>query len=341
MTSQIIAKITHGSQLFGTSTETSDVDLKTIFTPSAMDILLGRVATSNRDGTSNLLGKNTKDDTDQDNHDLIKFMRLIQTGSPEAFEVLFAPTEFHLEQPSEIWNALYRRRHEFVHADLVPFERLIRHNSKIIVIGEDEENAARKVHAILTRVTRDTSKKKSILPYVDEIIAAIDNPAIVRKEARNGRDGTSHDVLVIAHKAMPVGESFNFGLKLTETIATEAVMNQSRNTLSHDQWKHLSMAVRFSSEMIELLETGNLTFPRPEREVLYDIKTGKAETEAVKERLCILGNRIQSAKIGTSLPASANQEMFENFIADAHLTVIHNEFGDLRLGNRPNKLSLS
>jgi hypothetical protein len=325
MPEHIIAKITHGSRLFGTTTETSDVDIKTVFVPSARDILMGRISTSNRDGTSNVMGKNTPEDTDQDNHDLIKFMRLVETGSPEGFELLFAPDHAHLVTPSPTWRTLQTRRSELVHADLVPFERLIRKTSKIVQVGEAEEDAARKVYSLLLKLMGVTGKKQSISPHIDAIVDAVGDQKIVRRDVREGRDGTSHRVLVIAHKAVPVDESISFAFKLADSVATEAAGNQIRKTLAPEQWKHLSLAVRLSSEMIELLQTGMLTFPRPERELLYEVKIGNVSIEAVKDRLNLLDERIAKAKVTTSLPLLPRKEAFEDFVVEAHFNVVSEE----------------
>lgn len=341
MSGNIIAKLAHGSKLFGTSTDKSDVDIKTVFTPEAKDILMGRIATTNRLGTTNILGKNTSDDKDQDNHDLMKFMRLVESGAPEGFEILFAPEEFHLRQPSDIWKRLQSKRQNFLHADLAPFERMIRKNSTIVLIGAEEEHAAMKLSALLNQIAENESRRKPILPHVNEMIEAVGNESLVRREVRAARDGTSNDMLVIAHKSMPVNESINFAIKLTNSIANEAATNQVRGTLQPEQWKDLSLAVRIASQMVEMLETEKLTFPRPEREFLYDIKVGKISADAIKTRLNFLEERIEIAKVKTGLPALPKRELFEEFIIDAHLAAIRAEFDDLAPVRNPNELSLS
>jgi hypothetical protein len=306
-------------------TETSDVDIKTVFVPSGRDILLGRISTSNRDGTSNVMGKNTQDDTDQDNHDLIKFMRLLETGTPEGFELLFAPDHAHLAPASLTWRTLQARSSEFVHADLVPFERLIRKTSTVVQLGEVEEDAARKVCDLLNKLMEGSGRKKSVSPHVDDIVDAVGNPQIVRRDVREGRDGTRHEVMLITHKAVPVDESISFAFKLANSVAAEAAANQARKTLAPEQWKHLSLAVRLSSQMIELLQTGRLTFPRPEREFLYDIKVGNVSMERIRDRLKLLDERIKEAKMTTTLPLVPSKESFENFVVEAHFEAVNEQ----------------
>jgi hypothetical protein len=271
------------------------------------------------------MGKNTSADTDQDNHDLIKFMRLLETGTPEGFELLFAPDDAHLAFPSSTWRALQARSTDFAHADLVPFERLIRKNSSIVQTGEAEEDAARKVSALLNKLAEGMSRKKPVTPYIDDIVNTVGDTQIVRRDVREGRDGTLHPVLVVAHKAIPINESINFALKLANSIAIEAATNQVRKTLSHEQWKHLSLAVRISCEMIELLQTGRLTFPRPEREFLYEIKVGNVTLEAIRDRLNLLGERVIDAKVKTGLPLLPNRVAFEDFVVEAHFEAVNDE----------------
>jgi hypothetical protein len=48
-------------------------------------------------------------------------------------------------------------------------------------------------------------------------------------------------------------------------------------------WKALSHAVRVASEAIELLNTGKITFPRPDKDLLLAIKTGAMEYKEVEK----------------------------------------------------------
>ena len=50
-------------------------------------------------------------------------------------------------------------------------------------------------------------------------------------------------------------------------------------------WKALSHAVRVNEEALELLNTGYITFPRPEAALLKNIKMGSVPYEQVAEKI--------------------------------------------------------
>ncbi len=55
-----IARITFGSRLYGTATDQSDTDFKTVYLPDAKSILLGEVDIMDEVGTTNKDGKTLK-----------------------------------------------------------------------------------------------------------------------------------------------------------------------------------------------------------------------------------------------------------------------------------------
>jgi hypothetical protein len=87
-------------------------------------------------------------------------------------------------------------------------------------------------------------------------------------------------------------------------------------------WKALSHAVRVGRQAIELLDTANVIFPRPDREHLLAIKTGQLPYRYVAEEIEELLVDVEAAAARSSLPEHPDHEWIDNFVADVHRRTI-------------------
>lgn len=93
-----IVKIVHGSSLYGTAIPGSDTDIREVFQPSAIDILL-----------QNCGGPYHKIDTiDTHGCSLKSYLDALAKGQPFALEMLFAPETFLIEWTAT-WSDVQRR----------------------------------------------------------------------------------------------------------------------------------------------------------------------------------------------------------------------------------------
>jgi len=67
-------------------------------------------------------------------------------------------------------------------------------------------------------------------------------------------------------------------------------------------WKSLSHAVRVYQQVIELLETGFITFPRKNAKFLLDVKKGEHDIEGIKRLLGKLDDKVNELLEVTTLP---------------------------------------
>jgi predicted nucleotidyltransferase len=77
--------------------------------------------------------------------------------------------------------------------------------------------------------------------------------------------------------------------------------------------KAASHLIRLMNEGIEVLETGNLTVYRPERELLIDIKLGKYKFEEVMEMYRELDKKLYDAYKNSKLPEKPNFDKINKF----------------------------
>jgi predicted nucleotidyltransferase len=100
-----IVTIKFGSHLYGTTTPASDLDYKSVFVPSARDIVMQRVKATIANKRPKGIGeKNYAGEIDEEPHSLQRFLELASEGQTVALDVLFSPEWAMVEPPSDEWR---------------------------------------------------------------------------------------------------------------------------------------------------------------------------------------------------------------------------------------------
>ena len=87
-------------------------------------------------------------------------------------------------------------------------------------------------------------------------------------------------------------------------------------------WKAMSHAVRVARQAIELLDTGRITFPRPDREQLVAIKQGLLPYGEVSRTLELLVEELQSASERSALPETSDEKLADGFVRQNYRALI-------------------
>ena len=90
-------------------------------------------------------------------------------------------------------------------------------------------------------------------------------------------------------------------------------------------YKAMMHALRVSGEAIELMQTGNITFPRQEAPHLLRARKGEIPFEELSEEIDERLVRLNDAVEKSSLPDSADRELADSFVLKtyrAHLEEI-------------------
>jgi hypothetical protein len=77
--------------------------------------------------------------------------------------------------------------------------------------------------------------------------------------------------------------------------------------------------IRSMHECLELLRTGHMTFPRPERQLLLDIRTGKVGLADVLDLYGQLRAEVAAAVMASPLPPRCDREAVSRIVAGAML----------------------
>ena len=91
-------------------------------------------------------------------------------------------------------------------------------------------------------------------------------------------------------------------INAVEKLCDQYGERSSRASEVDVDWKSLSHAVRVYQQVIELLQTGFITFPRPNAKFLLDVKKGKHDIEDIKRLLGKLDDRVTDLLKESTLP---------------------------------------
>jgi uncharacterized protein len=220
-----------GSHLYGCSTPTSDVDLRG-FVVEPGEYLLGR--------------KKFEQYEDKEDDTIIwgfaKFFELLEKGSPNTFEILFAPA------------------------------------SEYIVLTDKGRMMVENRHLFVCRQVTDTIRGFASSEWLKAQL-------LTRNKET---DEVYHSSRVVGAKRKESHAEFGYSVK------------------------NAYHSIRLLEQGIELLERGDITFPRPNADLLRSIRNGEIKFEdlaALREKRTV---EFATAEEKTSLPKRANREKIDN-----------------------------
>ena len=321
-----IIEIKFGSHLYGCDTPESDSDFKCIYLPEARDIVLGKVKkTISISRPKQLFEKNVKDDIDIETFSLDQYLKLLLQGQTMALDMLFALQRSEMVarfDNSELFDHIYENRFKLLNRKVNAFVGYARQQgSKYGIKGF-------RVHAL-----RETLEFFKSFPH--EMDRVDDHAEVVRQFVTELKNEHVKIVELAApeHVPIPHVEVCNKYIPFTGTIKNAKFGLQKRfDAYGHRallaeknegcDWKALSHSVRVNSEAKELLETGFITFPRPDRELLLTIKTGQMP---YKEIAVLIENgleELEQSQAKSILPDKPDYTWTENFVYDVYSGII-------------------
>jgi uncharacterized protein len=202
---RVVARILCGSHLYGTNIRSSDREYKIVYIPEGKRILLQQADKLDPEALPPIVDKLKKDARLRANPDvefvsLCQYLKLLCQGQTNALGMFFAPSKFHVSEPSPEWYTIQKH-----------------------------------------------------------------TPRWISKESATLSEG-----LVVEHP------------------------------MDIKAWKRVYHALRVAEEALEILQTGKLTFPRPEKHILTAILMGKVPFEtAIKILVSVRAKGRQAAEEST------------------------------------------
>ena len=322
-----IVKILHGSYLYGTQTELSDTDYKTIFIPDSKSLILQNAIKKRRETTGTPHEKNTKDDVDSSFFSLDAYFDLLEEGQTVALDLLFAPKENILET-SPLWDYIQANRYRFVHKKAAAFIGYCKTQANKYGIKGSRMAAVKTTLEYLSVIDKNT-KLIEIWPTLQKDMWGIEHITFTSQLVFT--DGTDRHVDYLevcgrkfdkACKIQYVMEALNKIYDNYGSRAKQAMTNQGVD------WKALSHAVRVCVQGTELLKTGHMTLPlKPkERSLVSEIKAGKLSYPVVQEILEQYVKHIEAESIASTLPSQIDRNFCDEVITNTYMLYMMKDF---------------
>lgn len=313
-----------GSYLYGTNLPTSDEDYKTIEFPDARSILLQRVKNSrNNSSRPEGLHKNRPGDVEEEFFSLQQWLKLLCEGQTVAIDMLFAPKEFILEKNDIVWGEIVANKHKLLHSGTSAFVGYTRAQAaKYGVKGF--RVAAVKLAMDWFGKQAGGLKLNSIEPELFDFVVGSNNEYINIVEIE-GAQGKKEIALEVCDRKIPYHATVNYThevlSKIYDNYGTRAKLAQSNEGID---WKALMHAVRVAREAEELLLTQNVTFPRPEKELLLQIRKQELPYAKVAEIIEEGLVRVEQAKVVSTLRTEPDRGWVDDFVANFYKKIVEN-----------------
>ena len=284
-----IVEVIAGSRLYGTNTEESDTDIRGVFIPSKKYFL----------GFANNVEQIESKRSDVVFFDIRKFFKLCLDCNPNIVELLFIPKD-KLIFTSQIWERIVENRNLFL-------SKKARYTFSGYAVSQLHRIKQHR-NWLLHPVKKQPLRVDFGLPM---------NESLVTKDQMNAYDELKANYNL----------KFELNPNFLELLEHEkAFINANRDWNNYEKWKkernparakleekfgfdvkHGAHLCRLLSEGKELLLTGNITFPRPDKDFLLEIISGKYFYDDLMEIVGDLDSKFDKFYEQSILPHSPNQ----------------------------------
>lgn len=332
MNENLIFKTRVGSHLFGTSTPSSDVDIKGVFIPSAREILKPKTQDHFSLSTGSDKTKNTSADVDEEYYALHKFLGMIGKGDMVATEMLFAPNELD----NDLWNYIFQNRFRLLSRECKGFVGYVQRQANTYSVKGDRLNEVKEAINFLLSTHKNMLYEWEDSPCDSTIPSKLSDAKNFRFLATAFCMGKKHTYcelvmingkevfhFVCCDRKVPDTVTFKNALEIYQRVLDEYGnrAHMAAQSQGHD-WKAISHAIRVGEEAVELLTTGHITFPRPNADYLLDIKLGNVQYSKIALEMDYLLNKVETSSEDSFLQKQTDHAFIEDLCIDIYRNAV-------------------
>ena len=283
-----------GSRLYGVETEDSDYDYKGVFIEDLQDLLKKERNVKTFSG----------EEEEEEMFSLNYYLQLLGQGQVIPVDMLFAPKQFWTHSSLE-WEMLHDERRRFVSANILPFVGYAKGQAMKYGIKGNKLTTVDAAIALL--------KKEATF---DEMVAHLSGMEGVENRVENAAGGPIRH-LVICGKSF--SETTKFELWAGPLLKLKASYGKRAEAATGGvDLKAQYHTMRICSEAIELLTSGELTFPRPEVDVLRKIRAGEYSATQLAEMIDLAFAKVKEAETTTKLQATPDFQRMQELNLSFH-----------------------
>lgn len=320
MENKIIFKTISGSHLYGTNTETSDIDYLGVFIPNEKYILgledIDEIDDSIVDKNEN--GKNTNKAIDTKYFSIYKFVKLSLSNNPTIIELLF-PNEKSTLILTDEFKELISIREKFLCKNIIKkFIGYANSQKHKMMIKGDKFFEMIEMVSILKKYDPkkyvvELKTDDNFLKHTEKIRNKIFNECQTDKK-RGYVFGFHDQFLTIGDINIPVNNSIKQAIeRLNKRL--NAASNRSDLILKYGMdTKFASHLIRLLLECKEIIKTKNIVFPLTYRGLLVDIKNGKYNIYQILDMANSLEQEIEEENLKSDFPDKPDFDYINNTV---------------------------
>lgn len=308
---KLIVKLISGSNLYGTNSENSDLDLKGVMLPSWRQVALGKIPKQfENSSTGNNNSKNTSSDVDIEIFSLHEFIRLAKEGQTIIFDMLHTP-KTHIIETSEIWDDLISNRRMFYSKNINSFIGYCRSQVIKYSVKGDRLNDAK---AVLEWVDDEICKRDANYFRLN----SCDLSTFPKGENINWIKSDNEnipDMIEVCNRKILLNSTLVYAREILATVIKKYGKRSEQSAFDGGvDLKALYHAFRVAYQAKELFEFETITFPRPEKEFLLDIRNGKYNYFELSIKLDELIYEVEEIRNKSNLPNNPDYDAVDNWL---------------------------
>lgn len=323
-----ILQMKFGSHLYGTDTPESDLDFKGIYIPTGREIVLHSYKSTISTSRAKAEGeRNTKDDVDSEFFSLDRYLGLLMEGQTVALDMLFAPSDCWTiwnQEALYIMHEIHRNRSKLISKNVSAFVGYARQQASKYGIKGSRMYALQQTVGMLSglpiydRLGDHLPELNSLVTSCSDFVS-LEKTRLVELILLPDTNQVPRPYLHVCGRKMAFTATVKVAQECFGKILAEyGGRAQKANLAGGIDWKALSHAVRVNTEAEELLLTEFITFPRPDRDVLKQIKLGQLPYDQVAEMIEQGLVRLYDAQAKSSLPEVVDRQWADDFIYDVY-----------------------
>lgn len=332
-----ILEMRFGSHLYGTETPESDLDLKGLYLPTAREIVLGTYKeTISHSRKKKSCERNTKEDVDIEIFSLDRYLDQLMDGQTWALDFLFAPHTAYTEitdMGDKLMGLIYHHRSRLLTRNINSFAGYARRQAAKYGVKGTRMDALKNTLAMLNklpewdRLSQWTGHIDALVSESHELVSLEKTALVEIVQVPGPNEGDFMPHLHVCGRKMALTVTVKKAKECYQAIFDEYGARAHKAHLAGGvDWKALSHAVRVNHEALELLRTGRITFPRPERELLLKIKTsgttGAMEKERVYEMIEEGMVHLTEAHEQSTMRDEPDREWAENLVYETYRRIV-------------------
>jgi hypothetical protein len=212
-----------------------------------------------------------------------------------------------------------RNKAKFLHSGTTSFAGYCKQQANKYGIKGSRVSAVKNVVNFLQESAIKYGENTRLIDFWEEVIQFAANKEFILIDARKSSDGQVIEHLDCCNRLVPKFLNIKSALAIYQRLF-DTYGERSRQAEQNENvdWKALMHAVRVCEQAKELLLTGNITFPRPEAELLLKIRKGEMPYKAVAEIVETGLDQLNIAQLNSILPKEPNQVFAEQLILESY-----------------------